>query len=259
MQFTAVKYSVAERIATIEIPGNNSNVSFSLFTSELSQALSLAQKNSSVKAVLLTSSAEQWFSGIEKNTFASILKYDFSQNLQDSTDLTKLLQQIYTLRKPVVAMVDGVIESLGCGIIAAADIVFAARETAQFAIPDLRYGLLPASVLYFLVKRIGELHARELLLRGTPLTAERALTIGLVNVVVPQVELEQCTRTFLEHVIISNSSTAMGLLKELLFRIHGMSVADALEYASNLNALSRMTDDSKKGMEAFLKNKPLQW
>ena len=51
----------------------------------------------------------------------------------------------------------------------------------------------------------------------------------------------------------------MGLIKELLARIHGMSTNDALDYAANLNALTRMTDDCKKGIEAFLRKEPVRW
>jgi methylglutaconyl-CoA hydratase len=51
----------------------------------------------------------------------------------------------------------------------------------------------------------------------------------------------------------------MGLIKELLARIHGMPTKDALEYASNLNALTRMTDDCKRGIDAFLKKEKIEW
>jgi methylglutaconyl-CoA hydratase len=51
----------------------------------------------------------------------------------------------------------------------------------------------------------------------------------------------------------------MGLIKELLSRVPGMVTNDALDYASHLNALTRMTDDCKKGIDAFLNTKSIKW
>jgi len=59
--------------------------------------------------------------------------------------------------------------------------------------------------------------------------------------------------------ITNNSGTSMGLIKELLARVYGMETSDALDYASHLNALTRMTDDCKKGLEAFLNSKQIKW
>ena len=83
--------------------------------------------------------------------------------------------------------------------------------------------------------------------------------MGLISQVTPLVELERATKQLAEHLKTKNSSSSMGLLKELFARVHGMSTNDALDYASNLNALARMTDDCKKGIEAFLNNEPVKW
>ncbi|HOV98054.1 MAG TPA: enoyl-CoA hydratase/isomerase family protein [Bacteroidota bacterium] len=259
MTLTAIKYSSDQHIATIELPDETSQVTTQIYVLELTKALAAAQKDDNVKAVLLISGGEQWYSGINKKNFSNILKSDFSQNLQESTEFTKVLQQIYTLRKPVVTKVRGEVSSISCGVVTASDIVIASRETSWFSFPDIHYGILPAAILYFLMKRVGETKAREIFFQARRLTAEEALHCGLATFVVPDVELEKTTHQFLTTLITHNSSTAMGLLKEFLFRIQGMSVADSLEYASNLSALSRMTDDSKKGMESFLNDQTQQW
>lgn len=253
MHFSAVKYSIAHHAAIIELPDDTAPVLFQTIASELSQALSSAQKNTALKVVVLKSQSDNWYSGLGEKNISAISKFDFSQNLRDSSELIKLYQQIYTLRKPVVAIVHGEAFSLSCGIIAACDFIFAAHETARFGFPDVQYGIFPAAALFFVVKRIGEAKAREIILRNSILTADEAYNYGLVNVVVPAIELEKTSNSFIERLSSSNSSTAIGLLKELLFRVQGMSVADALEYAANLNALSRMTDEFKKGIEFLTK------
>jgi methylglutaconyl-CoA hydratase len=113
--------------------------------------------------------------------------------------------------------------------------------------------------MVFLTRRVGEGHARALTLRGNVLSAEEAFRIGLVNSVVPETELERTGRRLAEDLVKQCSASSMGLIKELLARIHGMSTQDALDYAANLNALTRMTEDCKKGIDAFLNKDPIKW
>jgi methylglutaconyl-CoA hydratase len=93
---------------------------------------------------------------------------------------------------------------------------------------------------------------REFILNGNILNAEEALKIGLINKIVPIVKLEETGMQLANELITNNTVTSVGLVKELLARVHGMATDDALEYASNLNALARMTDDCKRGILSFL-------
>ena len=83
--------------------------------------------------------------------------------------------------------------------------------------------------------------------------------MGLVNYMVPETDIEHFGFSLALELSKNCSSSSLGLIKELLSRIHGMSVTDALSYAANLNALTRMTDDCKKGVDAFLKKEPMKW
>jgi methylglutaconyl-CoA hydratase len=76
---------------------------------------------------------------------------------------------------------------------------------------------------------------------------------------VPETDIDQYSLSLAEEIAKNCSASSLGLIKELLSRIHGMSVADALSYAANLNALTRMTDDCKKGIDAFLKKESAKW
>jgi methylglutaconyl-CoA hydratase len=51
----------------------------------------------------------------------------------------------------------------------------------------------------------------------------------------------------------------MGLCKEMLSKLHGMNLPDALEFAANMNAAARMTPDCKQGIAAFLAKEKIQW
>lgn len=260
MEFTRIKYQVEHRICSITLSRpEKHNALDDRMINELTAAFSSAQKNPDVKVVLLKGEGESFCSGADLAYLQQIAQYDFQQNQQDSNNLMKLFLQIYTLRKPVIALVHGAALAGGCGLATVCDIIIASRETAKFGYTEVKIGFIPAIVMVFLVRRIGEGRARELVLRGNILNAEQALQIGLVNHVVGETELEEFGQRFAEEMIQHSSGASMGLIKELLARIHGMSTTDALDYAANLNALTRMTDDCKRGITAFLKKEPIQW
>jgi methylglutaconyl-CoA hydratase len=260
MEFYRITYTLSKRIGVISLHWpEKQNALDDQMVAELTQAFVQTQRDANVKAVILRAEGDVFCSGIEQSYLQRISSYDFNQNLQDSTDLMKLYQQIYTLRKPVIALVQGEAIAGGCGLASICDFIIAARETAKFGFTETKIGFIPAIVLIFLVRRIGEGRARELVLRGNILDAEESMKLGLISKVVPSVELEDSGYQLANELIVNNSGTSMGLMKELLARVYGMETSDALDYASHLNALTRMTDDCKRGIEAFLNSKPIKW
>jgi methylglutaconyl-CoA hydratase len=260
LEFSRITYALSKRIGIISLNWpEKQNALDDQMVSELTQAFVQTQRDANVKAVILRGEGDAFCSGIEHSYLQRISSYDFNQNLQDSTDLMKLFQQIYTLRKPVIALVQGDAIAGGCGLATICDFIIAARETAKFGFTETKIGFIPAIVLIFLVRRIGEGRARELVLRGNILDAEESLKLGLISKVVPSIELEESGYQLANELIMNNSGTSMGLVKELLARVYGMETSDALDYASHLNALTRMTDDCKRGIDAILNSKPLKW
>lgn len=260
MEYTRLKYDLRERTAIITLSRpEKHNALDDLMVAELMQALTQASRDASAKVVMLRAEGESFCSGADLAYLKKLSEFDFNQNQRDSQQLMKLFLQIYTLRKPVIALVQGPALAGGCGLATVCDIVIAARETATFGYTEVHIGFVPAIVMAFLLRRVGEGRARELTLRGHTISAEEALQIGLVNHVVPAMQLDDEGERLAQEIAVRNSASSMGLIKELLGRIHGLSTPDALEYASNLNALTRMTEECKKGIAAFLNKEPLRW
>jgi methylglutaconyl-CoA hydratase len=258
--YTRIKYDIDHRICTITLSRpEKHNALDDLMISELTSAFQTAQRDSEVKVILLKADGESFCSGVDLEYLQRMSKYDFNQNQEDSNTLMRLFLHIYTQRKPVIAVVQGNAVAGGCGLATVCDIVVASKETAQFGYSEVKLGFIPAIVIFFLVRRVGEGRARELALRGNLISAEEACRIGLVNHVVPETEIEHFSQSLAVEIVKNCSPSSLGLIKELLSRIHGMSVNDALSYASNLNALTRMTDDCKKGIDSFLKKEPAKW
>ena len=260
MDFIRITYAAAERRATISLNRPSKRNAFDDATvNELTTAFTMAGRDPSVKVILLQAQGPAFCAGADLEYLARVSQYDLEQNREDSLRLAQLFRLIYELRKPVIAVVDGPALGGGAGLASVCDFVLASRENARFGYPEVRIGFIPAIVLVFLLKRVGEGSARELVLRGAPIDAQEALRIGLANMVVPAAHLAATADTLVHELIENNSANAMGLCKEMLSKFQGMNLPDALDFAANLNAAARMTVECKNGVGAFLRKEKIEW
>jgi methylglutaconyl-CoA hydratase len=123
----------------------------------------------------------------------------------------------------------------------------------------VKLGFIPALVMIFLLRRISESNARRLLLSGELITATEAADIGLVNKVVPSSQLDGEVNKLAQLLITSNSTESMARTKQMLAEVQAMSLDQALDYAANMNAEMRSTDDFRKGVSSFVEKKKLIW
>ena len=260
MEFSRLLYTSGQRTATITLNRpDKRNAIDDLMVKELTTAFSMAARDPDAKVVLLNANGNAFCAGADLEYLKRIASFDQEENLKDSSRLAQLYKIVYELRKPVVAAVDGPAIAGGCGLASVCDFIVAGKERAQFGYTEVRIGFIPAIVSVFLIKRVGEGRARELIMRGGVLTADEALAIGLATIVVPSSDLDATVRSLITELLTQNSSVAMSLCKDLLSKVGGMSIADALDFASNMNAAARMTADCKRGIAAFLKKESIDW
>ncbi len=260
MQFTRLLYETVNRKATITLNRpEKRNALDDVMVGELTTAFTQAARDQNVKVIVLQGSGTAFCAGADLDYLSRIAAYDLEENRADSTKLANLFRTIYELRKPVIGVVNGPALAGGCGLASVCDFVIASEERAAFGYTEVRIGFIPAIVIIFLVKRVGEGRARELILRGNSISALEARRIGLANLVVPEAQLEASVTALADELIQNNSLYAMGLCKEMLSKLNGLNVADALEFAANMNAAARMTADCKAGIAAFLNKEKIQW
>ena len=123
---------------------------------------------------------------------------------------------------------------------------------------EVKLGFVAAIVSVFLIRAIGEKHARELLLTGKLISALEAYRIGLVNEVVPTGSA--LTRALeIAQLIAQNSLTALSSSKELLSSLYSFGLEDGLQHATATNAWIRGTADLQEGVTAFLEKRSPKW
>ena len=219
---------------------------------DISDAFDKLVTDEDVRVVVLAGEGGVFCAGADLEYIQKLADFDAEENLADSRALRDLFWKIYTYPKIVIAQVHGVALAGGCGLANVCDVVFAADDST-FGYTETMIGFIPALVSVFLTRKIGEQHARELLLSARKLTADEAYSLGMVNSVVSCPELEETVKAYALGVA-KNSPSAISMTKKMLATTSGMALEPALEYAASMNALARGTEDCKKGIAKFLSN-----
>lgn len=254
-----VIYSVQDRVGyiTLNRPEKRNALSGEMVT-ELKAAFAKAEEDESVKVIVLKASGEAFCAGADLAYLQQLQKFSLEENVQDSSHLKDLFLQIYQLKKVVIAQVQGHALAGGCGLATICDFVFAIPE-AKFGYTEVKIGFIPALVSVFLIRKIGEQKAKQLLLSGDLIKGEEAVRMGLVNYLYSKEELEAKVNSFAQFLIKNNSGQSMALTKQMIGEVQSMPLSKALAHAVEENALARGSADCKKGIAAFLNKEEIGW
>ncbi|WP_373523639.1 enoyl-CoA hydratase/isomerase family protein [Aquiflexum sp.] len=211
-----------------------------------------------VKIIVIKAAGKVFCSGADLKYLQSLQSNTYEENLADSRSLKDLFYMIYTSPKVVIAEIQGHAIAGGCGLATVCDFSFSVNE-AKFGYTEVKIGFIPAIVKVFLIRKIGEGKAKQLLLDGDLISAAEAKEMGLINWIVEENELENKVFTYAQKLIKQNSGQSMALTKEMIAKVQERSLDDGLEYAASMNAKARGTADCQKGIAAFLNKESIQW
>jgi len=217
---------------------------------ELTMAISEFSADAETKSIILAGAGHNFCSGLYLDYLQKISAYDILENKDDSRKFMNLLYGIYLCKKPVIAMVEGYALAGGCGIASACDLIVAS-ESSQFGYTEVKIGFIPAIVMIFLLKRVSESHAKDLLLTSKFISGEEAYRIGFVNYICAADKVEETTYKLCSD-LNKLPLSSLALTKEMFHNVASMSFEPALEYAVNMNAITRMTEECRNGVKNFL-------
>lgn len=260
MNFTQLKYETSARRAyiTLNRPEKRNALTPTLI-GELRQAFQEANHDGRVRVVVLQAEGKAFCAGLDLDELRKLTDKSVMENLYDSEMLAALFREIYTHSKFVICKVQGAAFAGGCGLACAADVTIADKEHAKFSYSEAKIGFVPAIVAALILRRSRQAGVREMLLRAHVLSADDALRLGIINYSVPSHELSATVEQIAQEICDTVSPTSIALTKRLLWSIETMSLDDAINFALHLNALSRQTDDLKKGLATFLNKETLKW
>jgi methylglutaconyl-CoA hydratase len=169
----------------------------------------------------------------------------------------RLLRTIRGSTLVSIAAVHGTAAAGGAGLVSACDFAVAADD-ARIGYPEVHRGLVPALVLTFLVRQVGDRRAREMVLLGEMIDASQALAMGLVNRVVPRTEYLESAILLAERVL-RGAPGAVVHTKRALEELSGINLEEELSRAHKYHLAARSSAEAREGLAAFLEKRPPQW
>lgn len=222
-----------------------------LVMSDLRDTLQRLDKHDNVRAIVITGNEQAFAAGADIKEMADRSALEMVMIDQFST-----WDQIRKTKKPLIAAVSGFCLGGGCELAMTCDMIVAS-ETARFGQPEIKLGVMPgAGGTQRLTRAIGKARAMEMVLTGKFIPAEEALSLKLINKVVPvEMYLREAVRLAAE--IAQMSPIAVQLAKEAVNRAFETHLDEGLQFERKNFYLCFSSEDQKEGMRAFIeKRKP---
>ena len=257
MQYNTIQLTYDAGAATITLnrPEKRNAISFELIDDLLRALDDVA--HSPVQVLILTGAGKAFCSGMDLENLKALIGRSPEQNLEDSQTMVHLFRSLYESPKVTIAAVNGPAIAGGTGLALLCDFTLAVPD-AKFGYTEVRIAFVPAIVSTFLLRQVGEKHARDLLLTGRIIAAEEAARMGLVNEVVAPDKLMKRARE-LAALLMENSPLSLRMTKRLLNE-HARADLDVhIEAAVRENAAIRSTADFREGITSFLEKRKPHW
>ena len=266
--YSQILYEVADPIATITL---NRPAQLNAWTghmdAELRHAMAAAETDKSVVAIVLTGAGRGFCSGADMGRLQGIaggsreerppaeLAADPGDPAADPS-LRGRLSYLLSLRKPVIAAINGPCAGIGVPLALCCDLRFAS-ERAIFTTAFARRGLIAEWGLSWLLPRlVGSAHAFDLILSARRVEAAEAGRIGLVNRVLPHDELLSAVRSYGEELAASCSPTSLRIMKRQIYTDLLRPLGDAMDDAIQLMHESLTRADFREGVSSFVEKRP---
>jgi methylglutaconyl-CoA hydratase len=245
-----VQVAVTRGVATLTLdsPANRNALSRAM-RAQLREALDAALADDAVRVIVLDHTGRVFCSGMDLSEAAG-----GGVQEQGVREFPDLLESIWQSPKPVVAVVRGPARAGGVGLLAACDVVVAA-ESATFAFSEVRLGLVPAVISAVVLPRVVPHVAHRLMLTGNVFDAATAATGGLVDLVVPDADVDGELRAQLVE-LTGGAPTALAETKRLLrARTPDLGFDELLDLSARFFA----SEEGQEGIASFREKRPARW
>lgn len=221
---------------------------------ELNQAFQELDSSREVRVVLMKGAGKAFCAGIDVSDFSqkSTMEYrDWVECMENP------LVTMSRMNKPVIAQVHGVAVANGAGLVAAADLAIAG-ENARLGLTAINVGLNCIGPVIPLSRSVGRKRALELLFYGNLISAQEALSMGLVNRVIPEPDLDREARDWAA-TLAQKSPVALQIAKQAFYAAADLDYYKAFEYVNEAFARLCSTEDAKEGISAFMEKRSPVW
>jgi len=224
----------------------------------LARRLNELEADQSARVLVLAGRGQAFCAGGDLSRMEQASRMTQAKAKAEARRFAKLLYRMHLYPKPLIARVHGPAYAGGMGLAAACDLIVASEE-AEFCLPEVKIGLVPAMISPYIVRAMGEQQARRYILTGERLAAREAHRIGLAHECVPAAELDARVEG-LAALLAQAGPQALARSKKLLAKLGRASISPKLaaETAAVL-AQVRAGDEAREGIRSFLEKRRPGW
>lgn len=254
-----IEVEVAPQLARINLNRpERHNALFPGLLSELNDALDEISALDELLFVVLSGNGLSFCAGVDLNWFSGSKERSLEQNVVQYKQLADVLLKLFQLPQVTIAAIRGNVFGGGIGLMAVCDFVVAETNT-RFMFSEVKLGLLPATILPFVAKRLSIQDQRKWILTGNQFFAIDAHQAGLVDVLSGNGQLELTLSDFITS-FEAASPSAIKKAKHLINQVASGNI-DIIDAAvtSGILAEALMSSDGQEGIRAFLEKRKPEW
>jgi enoyl-CoA hydratase/carnithine racemase len=253
-----------EKIDSIEIITLNNPTKLNPLSEEMLSSLQKAfddiSQNAKVKAVIVRAEGKAFCAGHDLKEMQKARAHpDGGKKYFNDLFKTcgKLMTTISGLPQPVIAEVNGVATAAGCQFVATCDLAISSPN-ASFGVNGVNIGLFCSTPMVALSRNISRKKTFEMLVTGDFIDSKTACSLGLVNKVVSEENLQDESFA-LANKIASKLSIAVKTGKEAFYKQAGMEIEDAYKYTAAVMAENMLFKETNEGINAFIERRKPNW
>ncbi|OFX33077.1 MAG: hypothetical protein A2X08_11165 [Bacteroidetes bacterium GWA2_32_17] len=259
-KYNTIEITVEKKITTVWLNRPSVHNAFnSEMIAEITDCFNNINNEQDISIVLLRGKEKSFCAGADLNWMRDVSKQSYDENLKESKKLYDCFFSIYKCPKPTIAIVHGVALGGANGLLSACDITYCIDSTI-FAFSEVKIGIVPATISPFVIKRIGEFGAKELMLTGRRINGKEAENYKLVNKSFKSIEsLENYVSIIIEQLKTSGPN-AITNCKILIYDVcNDLTFSETQKYTAKMIADIRASKEGQEGMAAFLEKRKPNW
>jgi cyclohexa-1,5-dienecarbonyl-CoA hydratase len=252
MAFKHIQTELKEGVASLTLNRAPLNVLNIEMMEEIDSYLEELKKEKSLKLLVIQGMGKAFSAGVDVGEHLGDLVYKMIEVFH------RMFRLMDALKVPSLAVVKGSALGGGCELALYCDMVIAS-EKAKFGQPEIQVGVFPPIAALIFPRMIGRKKAMELILFGETISAQEALTLGLINKVVPEASFDQEVSSFIEK-FKKLSAVVLKLTKEAALAGLNDDTDKGLNVIEKIY-LDRLmkTNDALEGLKAFLEKRKPTW
>lgn len=255
-----VLLNVTDGVATVTLNRPETHNAFDEHViAALSGKLDILKIQPDIHAIVIRGAGKSFSAGADLNWMKRAAGFTEQQNKADALVLADMLNKLYSMPKVTIACVQGAAMGGGMGLVSCCDIVIADKE-AVFALSEVKLGLIPATIAPYVLRALGERHARRYFQSGERFNGQRAYDIGFVHEVVGGTEAMEIKLGELLKVLAANGLEAMKDAKKLCLDLAGKPITpELIDDTATRIARTRAGAEAKEGLSSFLEKRRASW